>query len=103
MRETIRAASLPLAVSSYIDNLEGILFPGGQKRPPSIPRTDVEKAETRRRASKRVALLVPDIAANMIGRSSTRKAAQKTFEVLQDSRLNQHLLLCIIDQIVDAF
>ena len=92
---------MPDAVAGYLDTLQRILFPGGQRRV-STPRTEEEKAETKHRASKRVTLLVPDMAAHMIGRSSTRKAARKTFDVLQDKRLNQHLLLCILDQIVDA-
>lgn len=40
-----------------------------------------------------------DVAANMIGRSNARRAARRVFGVLQDRRLNQHLMLMIIDEV----
>jgi sorting nexin-25 len=43
-----------------------------------------------------------DLAANMIGRSNARRAARRVFGVLQDKRLNQHLVLQIMDEFVGA-
>jgi hypothetical protein len=39
------------------------------------------------------------VAANMIGRGNARRAARRVFGVLQDRRLNQQLVLCILDEV----
>jgi sorting nexin-25 len=49
-----------------------------------------------------VLLTETDIAANMIGRSNARRAARRVFGVLQDKRLNQHLILKIMDEVINA-
>ena len=43
--------------------------------------------------------LMADVAANMIGRGNARRAARRVFGVLQDKRLNQQLMLCILDEV----
>jgi len=40
----------------------------------------------------------PDLAANMIGRSNARRGARRIFAVLQNRRLNQHIVYTIIDE-----
>ncbi len=40
-----------------------------------------------------------DLAANMIGRSNARRGARRIFAVLQNRRLNQHLLYTILDEV----
>ena len=40
-----------------------------------------------------------DLAANMIGRSNARRGARRIFAVLQNRRLNQHLVYTIVDEV----
>ncbi|OCF31087.1 hypothetical protein I316_07218 [Kwoniella heveanensis BCC8398] len=98
VRDTVRNGTSSDALERIIGTLEDTLFPEGQRRPPSMPRTESEKAETKIRASKKLSLLIPDVAAKMIGRGNARRAARRVFGALQDTRLNQHLMLSIIDE-----
>lgn len=43
-----------------------------------------------------------DLAANMIGRSNARRGARRIFAVLQNRRLNQHIVYTIIDEVSAA-
>ena len=40
-----------------------------------------------------------DVMANMIGRGNARRAARRVFGVLQDRRLNEQIMLCILDEV----
>ncbi|WWC86349.1 uncharacterized protein L201_001222 [Kwoniella dendrophila CBS 6074] len=102
VRDSFRSAISSDSIEKIIANLEDTLFPGGERRPPSIERTNEEKLETKIRASKKLGMLIPDVAANMIGRGNARRAARRVFGALQDTRLNQHLILSIMDEIVNA-
>ncbi|OCF73903.1 hypothetical protein I204_05748 [Kwoniella mangroviensis CBS 8886] len=98
VRDSFRSATSSESLERIILNLQETLFPGGDRRPPSIERTEQEKLETKIRACKKLGLLIPDVAANMIGRSNARRAARRVFGALQDTRLNQHLILSIMDE-----
>ena len=43
-------------------------------------------------------IVTVDLAANMIGRSNARRGARRIFAVLQNRRLNQHIVYTIIDE-----
>ncbi|KAG8995825.1 Intermediate filament protein [Tulasnella sp. 427] len=45
---------------------------------------------------------MPDLAANMIGRSNARRGARRIFSVLQNKRLNQHIVYSVIDEVFAA-
>jgi sorting nexin-25 len=79
-----------------------MLFPDGERKAPADPRTDAEKHDTKIRASKKLGMLIPDVAANMIGRGNARRGARRVFGALQDKRLNQQLILSIFDEIFDV-
>ncbi|KAF7303221.1 hypothetical protein MKEN_01285900 [Mycena kentingensis (nom. inval.)] len=78
------------------------LWPGGKLKPPSVPRTADEKVKTRDEANRKLSSLVPDLAANMIGRSNARRGARRIFAVLQNRRLNQHIAYVIVDEVFSA-
>lgn len=40
-----------------------------------------------------------DLAANMIGRSNARRGARRIFAVMQNRRLNQHLVYTVVDEV----
>ena len=47
--------------------------------------------------------LLSDLAANMIGRSNARRGARRIFAVLQNRRLNQHLVYTIVDEVSHSY
>ncbi|RXK40287.1 hypothetical protein M231_02401 [Tremella mesenterica] len=102
VRDTIINAFSHDSLERILYNFQEIMWPEGNKRSAMEPRTELEKDSTRLRASRKLGLLIPDVAANMIGRNNARRAARRGFGVLQDRRLNQHLFLCIIDEVVNA-
>jgi sorting nexin-25 len=78
------------------------LWPGGKLKPPGQPRSTEEITSSRDEANRKLSALVPDLAANMIGRSNARRGARRIFAVLQNKRLNQHIAYTIVDEIVTA-
>jgi sorting nexin-25 len=102
VRDTFRSSLQPDSIEKVLLSFQELLFPDGVRRPPSDPRADSEKHDTKVRASKKVGLLIPDVAANMIGRSNARRGARRVFGALQDQRLNQQLVLCMFDEIFDV-
>jgi len=84
---------------SYITLLREGLWPGGKLKPPGIPRSPEERIRTRDEANRKLSFLVPDLAANMIGRTNARRGARRIFAVLQNRRLNQHIAYTIIDEV----
>lgn len=102
VRDTFRSSLQPDAIEKALISFQELLFPDGDRRPPSEPRSDAEKHDTKVRASKKVGMLMPDVAANMIGRSNARRGARRLFGALQDRRLNQQLVLCMLDEIFDV-
>jgi sorting nexin-25 len=102
VRDTFRSSLQPDAIEKALISFQELLFPDGERRPPSEPRSDAEKYDTKVRASKKVGMLMPDVAANMIGRSNARRGARRLFGALQDRRLNQQLVLCLLDEIFDV-
>ncbi|GFZ43633.1 hypothetical protein JCM24511_01353 [Saitozyma sp. JCM 24511] len=99
VRDSLRNVVAPDSIERALSGFQESLWPGGVRRLPSTPRTAEEMSETKLRASKKLALLIPDVAANMIGRGNARRAARRVFGALQDRRLNQQLILCIIDEV----
>lgn len=44
-------------------------------------------------------ICLSDVAANMIGRSNARRGARRIFAVLQNRRLNQHIVYTVLDEV----
>lgn len=101
---------------SYINIFRSSLWEGGQLKPSGLPRTAEEKLRTRDDANRKLSALIPgkywciswlttyaqyrtDLGANMIGRSNARRGARRLFAVVQNRRLNQHLLYTIVDEV----
>ncbi|KAF7307170.1 hypothetical protein MIND_00510600 [Mycena indigotica] len=89
-------------VMNLVNAFRNGLWPGGKLKPPSVPRTVDEKIKTRDEANRKLSSLVPDLAANMIGRSNARRGARRIFAVLQNRRLNQHIAYTIVDEVFSA-
>nr|GAT61026.1 predicted protein [Mycena chlorophos] len=89
-------------IMTLVNTFRNGLWPGGKLKPPSVPRTTDEKVKTRDDANRKLSSLVPDLAANMIGRSNARRGARRIFAVLQNRRLNQHIAYMIVDEVFSA-
>jgi len=87
---------------SYVGNLRENLWPGGKLKSADVPRTPEERVTTREDANRKLSAFMPDIAANMIGRSNARRGARRMFTVLQNRRLNQHIIYSVVDEVFAA-
>ncbi|KAG5638384.1 hypothetical protein H0H81_000280 [Sphagnurus paluster] len=99
IRENVKSLFEEPRLLSFIKTFRDGLWPGGKLRPSSAPRTHEEKLHTRDEANRKLSSLVPDLAANMIGRSNARRGARRMFAVLQNRRLNQHIAYTIVDEV----
>ncbi|KAF9225522.1 hypothetical protein BS17DRAFT_700551 [Gyrodon lividus] len=95
MKSLFEESRILPVLTMFRDNL----WPRGKLRPPSQPRTAEEKRRSRDEANRKLSALVPDLAANMIGRSNARRGARRIFAVLQNRRLNQHIAYTIVDEV----
>ncbi|PPR01909.1 hypothetical protein CVT24_001248 [Panaeolus cyanescens] len=102
IREYVKSMVSENRLMSYINLFRDNLWPGGKLRPAGVPRTQDEKLRTRDEANRKLSSLVPDLAANMIGRSNARRGARRIFAVLQNRRLNQHITYTIMDEVFAA-
>ncbi|KAK7058470.1 tRNA (guanine-N(7)-)-methyltransferase (tRNA(m7G46)-methyltransferase) [Paramarasmius palmivorus] len=102
LRETVKSMLEEARLLELLKIFRDGLWPGGKLKPPSVPRTVEEKSKTRDDANRKLSSLVPDLAANMIGRSNARRGARRIFAVLQNRRLNQHIVYTIVDEVFSA-
>ncbi|KAF9055864.1 PhoX domain-containing protein [Panaeolus papilionaceus] len=102
VRENVKGLVSESRLMSYINLFRDNLWPGGKLRSAGAPRTHDEKLRTRDEANRKLSSLVPDLAANMIGRSNARRGARRIFAVLQNRRLNQHITYTIVDEVFAA-
>jgi len=83
-----------------VRTIKEMMWPGGKLREREPPRTAQQKAATKTAAYAKFVSLVPDLAASLIGRSNARRGARRIFAVLQNRRLNQHLIYSLLDEVV---
>ncbi|KLO15031.1 hypothetical protein SCHPADRAFT_283259 [Schizopora paradoxa] len=101
-RDTVKAYLDESHLMTYINIFKDGLWPGGKLKASGPPRTVEEKARTRDEANRKLSTLLPDVAANMMGRSNARRGARRMFAVLQNRRLNQHIVYTILDEVFIA-
>ncbi|KAJ7040313.1 PhoX domain-containing protein [Mycena alexandri] len=102
IRENVKGLLEESRIMVFVNLFRNGLWPGGKLKPPSVPRTSEEKLRTRDEANRKLSSLVPDLAANMIGRTNARRGARRIFAVLQNRRLNQHIVYTIVDEVFSA-
>ena len=69
-------------------------------RAPPKPRTSSEKSKSRTEANVLLATLIPELAGNVVGRANAQQAARKIAAMLNNRRLNTHLVFTILDEIL---
>lgn len=101
IRETFSIALSPPSLVTYIGAFKASLWPNGQLKEPTPPRSRAEKDALRENANSKLATLIPELAANFVGRENARKGTRRVFSALQNKRLNKHLIYSLFDIVVD--
>ena len=91
-------------LESYVLLLQKGLWPdaagGGKFKQAAPPRTAAEKALSRREAALVLGALIPDLTGSVVGRANAQAAGRKVGALLNNRRLNAHLVLTLLDTLV---
>ncbi|KAI8092564.1 PXA domain-containing protein [Halteromyces radiatus] len=102
LRDTIKYLETESMVVFYFRKIMDSLWPNGSKLTFKPARKPEEKQQTKEEANRKLSTWLPDLLGNMVGRQNARKGARRLFSVLQNQRLNQHLVYILLDEIVLA-
>ncbi|ORZ21687.1 PXA domain-domain-containing protein [Absidia repens] len=102
LRDTVKYLETESMVIFYFRKIMDSLWPGGAKLTFKPARKPDEKLQTKEEANRKLSTWLPDLLGNMVGRQNARKGARRLFSVLQNQRLNQHLVYVLLDEIVMA-
>ena len=101
VRDSVRALVQEESILKYIDMMKETMWPGGKLKE-GKPRTATERNKSRKEASVMLATLVPDLAANVVGRANAHAAARRICAVMNNERLNMHLAFTILDEVISV-
>jgi sorting nexin-25 len=101
VRDSVRTFTQEDSILKYIEMVKESMWPGGKFRE-AKPRTATERTKSRKEASVMLATLVPDLAANVVGRANAQAAARRIFAVMNNERLNMHLSFTILDEVISV-
>jgi len=87
VRDTVKGLVEEDSLVKYINLLKDAMWPGGVKKPEGKPRSSLEKSKSRTEASLMLATLIPDLAANVVGRVNAQAASRRIFATLNNPRL----------------
>lgn len=100
--EMAKNTMFPLVATSDTDNSGEQASEQRQMRTPTVPRTKLQRDNSRREASAVLATLIPDLAGSVVGRSNAQAAARRISAVMNNRRLNEHLAFTILDELVEG-
>lgn len=87
VRETAKSFVQEASLVRYIDMVKDIMWPGGEMKKSSVPRTPAEKVRTRKDAAILLSTLLPDMSASVVGRANAQAASRKIVALLNNPRL----------------
>lgn len=87
VRETAKGFASESSIVRYLDMVKDMVWPNGQMKQASPPRTLSDKSKSKKEASLLLATLVPDMAASVVGRANAQAASRKVFAVFNNQRL----------------
>ncbi|KIJ26657.1 hypothetical protein M422DRAFT_272229 [Sphaerobolus stellatus SS14] len=79
LRDTVRSYVDESHLLRFVTIFKDNMWPGGSLKSSGVPHSTEEKARTRDEANRKLSALMPDLAANMIGRSNARRGARRIF------------------------
>ncbi|KAL8243781.1 hypothetical protein R6Q59_010039 [Mikania micrantha] len=101
IRDSFRGLFAEGSLLAYIDTLKQSMWPdGGPMKQSSRPRTPAERSKSQAEAAVMLATLVPDLVGSVVGRANAQVAARRIMATMNNRRLNEHLVMCIFDEIV---
>lgn len=118
VRDNIKQLAQEDSIIKYISLLKDAMWPGGQLKRDSKPRSASEKSKSRTEASLMLATLIPDLAANVVGRVNAQAASRRIFATFNNPRLkyvpprktvvtranlnSAHLAFTLLDEVIDV-
>ena len=87
VREAMQSATEDESLTRYVDLLKSTMWHDGRLRQASTPRTLAEKTRTRQEASIILGALIPDMAAQVVGKANAQAASRKIIAILNNRRL----------------
>lgn len=101
VRDSARALFQDDSMMRYLTIARDSLWPGGVLRK-FLPRSMADRHKSRTEATVVLATLIPDLAANVVGRANAQAASRRLFATLNNKPLNTHLAFTLLDEIVLA-
>lgn len=105
VRESFTSFTSANSVASYIDKVKDIVWPNGRLKAPdpaAQPRSQKDKDKSRREAKAVLETLVPELASSVVGRQNAIIAARRMEGMVNNERLNTHLVFTLIDEVVSV-
>lgn len=103
VRDAATALTAEQALLKHIKSLKETMWPNGgslRRADTVLPRTDQQKAHSRREASVMLATLIPDLAGNVVGRANAQAASRRILATVNNPRLNAHFVFTVLDELV---
>lgn len=103
VRDVATALTAEQALLKHIKSLKETMWPNGgslRRADAVLPRTDQQKAHSRREASVMLATLIPDLAGNVVGRANAQAASRRILATVNNPRLNAHFVFTVLDELV---
>jgi sorting nexin-25 len=103
IRESFASFTSANSIASYIDKVAETMWPGGRMKqadPNAVPRGQKDRDKSRREAKAVLETLVPELASSVVGRQNAVIAARRLEGMVNNERLNTHLVFTLVDEIV---
>ncbi|KAJ6016717.1 hypothetical protein N7451_000096 [Penicillium sp. IBT 35674x] len=101
VRDSARSLFQDDSMMRYLTIARDSLWPDGVLRK-FLPRSMADRHKSRTEATVVLATLIPDLAANVVGRANAQAASRRLFATLNNKPLNTHLAFTLLDEIVLA-
>ncbi|KAJ5935881.1 hypothetical protein N7454_005179 [Penicillium verhagenii] len=99
VRDSARSLFQDESMMRYLAIARDSMWPGGVLRK-FLPRSMADRHKSRTEATVVLATLIPDLAANVVGRANAQAASRRLFATLNNKPLNTHLAFTLLDEIV---
>ncbi|XP_067885510.1 sorting nexin-25 isoform X2 [Heterodontus francisci] len=97
IRDTINWIVSEQMLVCYINLFRDAFWPNGKLAPPTAPRTEQQRLETKHKAQQKLLDNIPDALQNLVGQQNARHGIVKVFSALQESSANKHLLYMLLE------
>lgn len=85
-----------------VDSVKDKYWPSGKWNEDLNVRTVQQIQELRNEAQSKIAQVLPEVLGGVVGKHNARRGADRIFSVLQNKRLNQHLIYLMLDEFTSA-